>query len=1042
MFQMYHTFQTDRLITWSLRATLLPTFRRVSSSCLTAQLLPPATRVNGSLLRVLASTPKVRNKLYLIENPNYFVTAKDVLKSLEEVARNLGRMDVRCIGNPSLLRELKDFVSLFEDEDIRRRVSGAMSSSLEKKIEKLGDVLAQSWNSDLEEEDIVREDTKVQNTGDGLESQNSGDGLESQNPRDDLEVQNPGDGLESQNPGVGEGIESQRTPKKNKSEPEVFYKFSPLGQTREKIKCPYPPCKKSYQLVRSLNEHISSKHPGQQPFKEVSDPRGHCKLPSKKDETEQCGGSFKPDQINRHLKDVHKVPIPDGMHLRGWKSKDNGKTWEAVFLNKDDPDPDYEIFIYEASEPSEEIDAEPVVKEIPPLILADNEEAADNDKKQEAADNDKKQGAVNVDEKHEAASAFEKDAGLETTEPVEVRIGKRKREESTSEEDSVKDVEKEKNPRSLHFYEVNDEFESEVSEMEHSQRCKVSRALFVSPTVSVLSVSVGDEEDIIIDLDTDNYAENGDSLLYTRGRILQKQQRYEKRDQVDLSLLKDKIGNIEVFEDFKQHLLRKTVLKSDEKETSTIKKILGHIVLYGDSLVNHESEKDPDFRLQKLIDFKGECLELDHPLDWITSTCENHPGRGIEKLKAHAAFRSYLLHKLAKEKMTGNMELMTRKMCLKEGLEGISKSIADDGLYNQYQTLYQNEREEIKAARYALDPAQSGKASRSVQTWNESSTAKDLSTQWEAIYLEAKKKQKIKAKDFNGFGNYVRFLLATSDKNRGGIYKFLNKHFASRQKQFYPENYDGFSALPEGWNVDVAPVPGAKPSIWVVRLHGAFMKGKKGGEIFFTRKTMDWCERYRTLKQIVSKAKENKEDSFFVNFNGQPLSQIKTTRGTIWAKFEEVTGVTKATITGCVRSAAEEVIQDNPEMSNRVKQLNNHSLAVGSQVYDRNKYNYRGQFVNYMSHKEGENIATGSVEDVNLEAEIKERQEADERQTREDAIEAVEKDKRRRHTTLSSQIRVKSEDRIFLQKLFQGIVGSKFPGKSDGLYNTHVQPLI
>ena len=140
------------------------------------------------------------------------------------------------------------------------------------------------------------------------------------------------------------------------------------------------------------------------------------------------------------------------------------------------------------------------------------------------------------------------------------------------------------------------------------------------------------------------------------------------------------------------------------------------------------------------------------------------------------------------------------------------------------------------------------------------------------------------------------------------------------------------------------------------------------------------------------------------------------------------TGVTKATITDCVRSAAEEVIQDNPEMSNRVKQLNNHSLAVGSQVYDKNKYSFRGEFVNFMAHKEGENVASGSGEDVELEAEIKEREEDDERQNNLDAIEAVERDKRRRRTTLSSQIRVKPEDRLFLQKLFKGLIGDRFPG--------------
>ena len=946
-----------------------------------SRLLPPAMRETVSLIRVIGSKLKVRNYFKLSTNLINIFSGQEVLRTLYAVKKNLGKTDVRCLGKPSLIRELKDFSSLLQDEDIGRRVSGAVSSDLEKRIDKLDSNLAQSWNSDIEDEveDSVREDRNTQNIRDQ----------------------------------TGANLTSQVTPRKDaESKADVFYKFSPLSQTREKIKCPM--CESSYQLVRSVNEHISAKHPGQAPLTGVSDPKGHCKLPSKKDETQQCGISFETHQVNRHLKAVHKVVCPKGQHLRGWTSKDNGKTWSAVFLPKDAPDPDTQIFIYEASENYQELNTEA------------------------EKDSDKPMAAKSIEKKMEST---EEEVNLDgkATESLEDDLKKRTKQKEN--EGSIGVVEQGQSYRSPQPFGLIDEFVTEVPEP--SQSYKVSRALFGSPKKkspsNILKVTVADEENIMIDIDGDNYVENDDTLLYTRERILQKQQRYQARDQVDLTLLKDLNGNIEVFEDLQKYLKRKTFLIENKEESNPkINKVLGHIILYEDSLLSYESKKDPSFRLNKLIDFKeSDCLELDHPLDWITSTTQNHPGRGIEKLKAHSVFRNYMLHKLANTKMAGNFEMATRKMCLREGLENITRSIKEDGLYNQYTTLYHNEREEIKAAKYVLDPSQSEKAARSVQTWNESTTAKEQAKYWNDVYLEAKKKKKKPAaKDFNGFGSYVRFLCAISDKNRGGAYKFSLKSYTSKQKQYYPENYDGFSSLPDGWDVNKSPAPGTKPSMWVIRLHGAFMKGKKGGEIFLTPTTLDWCEKYRSFRQLVFKT-EDKESSFFCNYNGQPLSQIKTTRGTIWAKFEEVTGVTKATITNCVRSAAEEVIQDNPEMANRVKQLNNHSLAVGSQVYDRNKYSYRGQFINLMSHKEGEKIASGSVEDAELEAEIKEREEADEKQNMEDAIKAVEMDKNRRRTTLSSQTRVKPEHRIFLQNLFKRLVGSRFPGKIPVIRKTH-----
>ena len=97
-----------------------------------------------------------------------------------------------------------------------------------------------------------------------------------------------------------------KTPSKA-AKPTVFYKFSPLNKGNiQKIQCPH--CDVDYNLVRSLRDHIKSKHQGMENIaKTVTDPKGHCKLPSKVDETEQCGITFETHQINRHLKQVQLV---------------------------------------------------------------------------------------------------------------------------------------------------------------------------------------------------------------------------------------------------------------------------------------------------------------------------------------------------------------------------------------------------------------------------------------------------------------------------------------------------------------------------------------------------------------------------------------------------------------------------------------------------------------------------------------------------------------------------------------------------------------
>ena len=859
-----------------------------------------------------------------------------------------------------------------------------------------------------------------------------------------------------------------KTPSKV-SQPTVFYKFSPLNKGNiQKIQCPH--CDVDYNLVRSVREHIKLKHQGMEDIdKTVTDPKGHCKLPSKVDETEQCGITFETHQINRHLKQVHKIVCPKGKALRGWLSKDNGLTWSPVFLAKTEPDPPYEIFIYEdvgdVKSQGEDVHG-------PAVVVGDGDHSGGF----EAREDNSSGGAVassGAGFRHRVVGDDElRDQGgdvdhTENDSAGAAAGGDHDHGDQDGDSDHLEDVPQEKVADRMNRGQVEEneirantvnssagagrfkeafvgdmEIEDEIEKDSlDNDKAKVSRNLFpnekssVSEKSSLLKVAVPEEQHLVLDVMYDSDTELNDSTEFTTLRILKKQIRYESRDKFDRTQLKEVPGNHEVYLGFKEYLYKKKVgLAKDKENDRNIDRILGHIVCYPDSLLAFETKKDQDFRLKNLTDFSSnECKELIHPLDWIQESCPENPNRAIEKLRAHSAFREYLLFVLSSTNMAGSFELMAKKTGLRDGLEQISKSIADAKLYKQYEKRMNNERAEEKEARFVVDPSHTDKEANSIKTWHESEKGKEIANKQKSVYSKAIKDRTIQARAFNSFANYVRFLLCLQDKNRAGGYSFHNKHFYARQKLYYPEGYSSFANLPDGWDPNTPPTPNAEPSMVILRLPGnlASLKGKEAVEVNVTMNMMRWLEMYRSLKELTRELTnrpqaESKDDCFFVNYQGKNLSEIKSSRGTIWQTFEEVTDVQRATITSCVRSAAEQVIQNNPEMANRVKRLNNHSAAVGSHVYDHNKYQYRAEFTNYMAKKDGETSSALGDEDEELTQKMKEREEEDVKQSKEEANLVLNRKKERKQAALSSQTRVKPKDREFLQKLLKGLNEKEF----------------
>ena len=966
--------------------------------------------------------------------------------------KNLGIQDVRNCGNGLLFRELHDFLASCADESLSKRVNQGVASILEKKVDKLRELLAMDWNVNLSE-----------NVPKDVENERA------------LLIQVP------------------KTPSKAADKPTVFYKFSPLNQGKvQKFQCPH--CDADYNLVRSLRDHIKLKHVGMEKLdKSLTDAKGHCKLPGKIDETEQCGITFETHQINRHLKVVHQIDIPKGKALRGWISKDNGQSWSPVFLSKSEPDPDYEIFIYEDNvdqqaarvDDGDEVQREEITEE-------ENNRDKDNvhNEDEVPASGDLVHGAeggatcrevgnnlaldeelvepVTSDRSDEKIATSPEVVNEDPSSNVSDRSDEKKEtspevvnEDPSSNVSDRSDEKKATSPEVANkdpcsnvaiVMEIDDEIETDTIDGVRIKRDEVTRNLFSTESTSKssrfddtprLKVVAPDDGSQIIDIQYDSDTDQSDSRDFTFHRILQKQKRYDSRDTFDQAELKDLEGNKEVFVDFKDYLFMKKVStqKDDKKNDKNINRILGHIITYKDSLLAYEAKKDPNFHLCDLTDFNGvNCKELKNPLDWIQENCTENPNRALEKLRAHSAFREFLLFKLSNTDMAGSFEKIAKKIGLRDGLEGITKAIADTKLYSRYQKAANNERAEVKEARFVLDPTHTNREANSIRTWHQSDEGKDEAEKQKQIYTQAMKDKTINPRQFNSFANYVRFLLCLCDKNRAGGYSFQNKHFYARQKQYYPDGYDSFAKLPEGWDSNIQPTADSEPSMWILRLPGnlASLKGKEAVEINVTKNMMRWLEMYRSLRDLSRKLTnqpeaESKDAMFFVNYTGSPLADIKSSRGNIWQKFETVTEVPRATITKCVRSAAEQVIQDNPEMANRVKRLNNHSAAVGSHVYDHNKYQYRAEFTNYMAKKDGEASADLGSDDEELTQRMKERDEADAEQSKGEALGIINRNNARKQATLSSQYRVKPEDRDYMQRLFtsekfRGNFGKQFPG--------------
>ena len=346
---------------------------------------------------------------------------------------------------------------------------------------------------------------------------------------------------------------------------------------------------------------------------------------------------------------------------------------------------------------------------------------------------------------------------------------------------------------------------------------KTKKALFSSDSsmdeIETPINSINFEED-------DSDIEPGDDSAFTEKRLACKRARHMPRDKQGIKLF-EKEDNKVFIEDM-ESFMQNNNISTGNKSNSTITKALRELFYSEDSLLCYEVNQNEDFNLQKWRMFNSSSfVSLNYPLHWITESCGENGGRALERLKAHAALRSYIKYEV--DKYDSSLDFLSIKQTVNANLESISKQITTGRLYNNYTKLATNYKQKCDRAKLILDPSLNQKINNCVKVWNNSLEKEELDKDNRFIYEQAIKSKSISPANFTKYSNYARMMLCFSDRSRQGAYAFKFQDYLDKLPQYYPEDYDGFNSLPLGWDPNTEPDSDAEPSVYIIMVSGIIL---------------------------------------------------------------------------------------------------------------------------------------------------------------------------------------------------------------------------
>ena len=535
-------------------------------------------------------------------------------------------------------------------------------------------------------------------------------------------------------------------------------------------------------------------------------------------------------------------------------------------------------------------------------------------------------------------------------------------------------------------------------------------------------------------------------------RKMNKKSRYDKRKELNQDVrLSSLEGNSDVIEDFKAFLRRKyfSTSSSSNKDSTPFNNTIAYLFTYPDSMLAWQTKKDPAFLLKYNVMFndKEAFKRIEDPTAWISSlggpTGREKPEDRKQMVKAWKRWAKYIYFKLHEKQNTfgESVEEQLRFNLLKTNINDIERMVDENQNLSQLSKLVNIEKRAKENAQEIDSPNKRWKEINAVKNWYKSKEHDEEEKKMQSISEEFALKEKVGNRNFTSYANWTRFSIVLTSKNRQACLNFRNVDWASRTPYFYPETPDpNFEPPPPEQDFSKPPPdkPNMKPNVWVIQLAGggAGIKNQAAQVIYLNSKTEGYCKIFRTMKSKVL-GKLDPEAQFFTNYQGNPLGPLTNTRGTLFRKFENATGLDSASV-NTIRRGAEVHVFNSPAAAARVKDLQSHSAETGQGAYDKSAPLFRAAFMNHIStHIEGSNKEE-NVESVEMSEEAKARnanvEEEDQQMKIEGAAKALEKGQTRRN--YSKVTRVLVEDRAILQntlsdpsnfELFRECSSTKFP---------------
>ena len=655
-----------------------------------------------------------------------------MLKLLEWALENVGRYDIRAKDGKNLIEELNQFVESSASFDIESN-----EASLKGYIQ-----MTKKYTSLLEENMKLDWNVKL-------------------------------------------GKEEEPTEVINHQGNWIFCLASPLKEEKKKYDCEGEGCDKSYNNAKYYQGHLKKEHGI---IKKIEPPRVTCRM---KHSRPTPPIAF--DQIGSHLSRAHGLTKencganPEDV-FRGYLSTDGGDDYQPKWLPVGAPDPQPPSGADQVLDNREEADQ-----------VLDNREEAD-----QVLDNEEEAGQA-IDVGDEAGQVLdvgdEADQVLDVVDEADKDLDARKELPQSvpfDEEEAAKDLDKLDDTASKtrekvvivtgnnvlkEIREPAEKLEPEPSKIlepepsKNEDKKKSDAAPVVSFSYEVFDLFCQDydepksgteesvnPEEIVLTEDSD--IEDGDSSDFTKKRLANKENRYNKRSQMDKNVNEEPHNDQEnsaFIEDFKNFLIKRS--STSKEELSTISKAEGHLFTYHDCLLKDLVKNHPGFKLRNLVSFLGpDLVELKNPIHgWLDSNSgrygNENPSRMREQLKSFAFIREYLLVKLGQTDFEATLEGWMRKDQIKSNLQQLEKEIKDSKVWAKLKTLIDQNKQKVHNAKLLVNPSQNSNEIVSVPVYLSSKEFHTREENMMKLWTRFESGEEIIKKDFNDLANFVRHLL-------------------------------------------------------------------------------------------------------------------------------------------------------------------------------------------------------------------------------------------------------------------------------------------